>query len=983
MDNIRKMLSIMLGKIPPKAILTNKLTYDDFSEESFVRLSTYYANDYSNTELHNLYSCLRDEYERQTNWLEGKAYRQISHKMNVFHVVRVFAMHVLIEYDGIPVCRYENLLRWRMTSHELDEDIFTTSFLAYNDLHHFRKREQFYWRPVIGHNNAYLNRILGQGMAENHFHLKGSAPQFPLSWINLMNDVTNKEFFKKLKKYEKERLVSRYQTEYSDDMLVIYWWKAALLRCFLYAKLTGKFLDIKDHYVYPNEVIYKMSEALIRENGYEDKETLLRDLGHRRYNLKQLKMFFEQRIFYELYDQFTERVVQRLLESSEDDIEFYLANLQRQIREFQIDDLFSREDNASLDYALNALRKRGRESSVSGCNEILGGERWFLYTMFREIFSYSTTYEKYKNWFYAYLVIKIYIRSELIQVNHNIGFDNFLNYQNRKEDFVEDTKMEDIYLQMAVRDTVENQPIRFLEARVSPRKTAKEDADYITRLDNKINAKDRNKYFYVFHFVKEKDEKAENLPDGDIQYRHYKFRKKIKSQAIAIAELRKNNYEVARRIHGIDACSAEIPCRPEVFGQVYRYLKNHEVFFEAQGEKEQYYLEMEENDNIEKLPRLRTTYHVGEDCEDIIDGLRAIDEVIRFCNLERGDRIGHGLVLGEDIVEWYRRRNYIVSLSKQNYLDNIVWLYYQIQKFGLVEYEDVAVLLEKTYEELFQEIYGANLNEPFMNEVIHNARQYFREYVVSRKDEFVDAYRDGFYVYGRGNYKFHISTYYNSWKLRGDDPECYENGFFMHKDFEDSLWNYYAVNAEDTDEFDIRYNPECTYLYFMYHYNKRARKIGEEDTEVRVSTRLVQCLEQVQQRLLEYIAQKGIGIETNPSSNYLIGSFKRYDSHPIIKFYNKSLENDQKKIAMCPQALVSINTDDQGVFSTYLENEYALLALALEKKKDQNGNPMYNRSKIYQWIDEIREMGIYQGFIGEMEPHYGELNNKRQLDFPI
>lgn len=48
-----------------------------------------------------------------------------------------------------------------------------------------------------------------------------------------------------------------------------------------------------------------------------------------------------------------------------------------------------------------------------------------------------------------------------------------------------------------------------------------------------------------------------------------------------------------------------------------------------------------------------------------------------------------------------------------------------------------------------------------MNEVIHNARQYFREYVVSRKDEFVDAYRDGFYVYGReiiNSIYLHITT---------------------------------------------------------------------------------------------------------------------------------------------------------------------------------------------------------------------------------
>ena len=36
---------------------------------------------------------------------------------------------------------------------------------------------------------------------------------------------------------------------------------------------------------------------------------------------------------------------------------------------------------------------------------------------------------------------------------------------------------------------------------------------------------------------------------------------------------------------------------------------------------------------------------------------------------------------------------------------------------------------------------------------------------------------------------------------------------------------------------------------------------------------------------------------------------------------------------------VSINTDDQGVFDIKLENEYALIARALEKQVDKNGKP--------------------------------------------
>ncbi len=64
----------------------------------------------------------------------------------------------------------------------------------------------------------------------------------------------------------------------------------------------------------------------------------------------------------------------------------------------------------------------------------------------------------------------------------------------------------------------------------------------------------------------------------------------------------------------------------------------------------------------------------------------------------------------------------------------------------------------------------------------------------------------------------------------------------------------------------------------------------------------------------------------------------------------------------CPQLFVSINTDDKGVFNTSLENEYALLASALEFAEDENGDKLYNPAAIYKWLDSIREMGIQQSF---------------------
>ena len=131
---------------------------------------------------------------------------------------------------------------------------------------------------------------------------------------------------------------------------------------------------------------------------------------------------------------------------------------------------------------------------------------------------------------------------------------------------------------------------------------------------------------------------------------------------------------------------------------------------------------------------------------------------------------------------------------------------------------------------------------------------------------------------------------------------------------------------------------------------------------------MIECIKEIQREMLNWVASLGIGIESNPSSNYFIGIYDRYDKHPIFKFYNLGLTVSEKEIASCPQIPVCINTDDQGIFSTYLDNEYALMALALEKEKDENGKPKYKRNMIYDWIDKIREQSIKLSFL---EQPYG------------
>lgn len=924
MDNLRAVLSIVLSRIPPREILKNHIRYNDITQDVFVKLSGYYVKNYSNDELENLFSYARNEYEEQADYVSGYKNIDLERNFNVFDAILLFAFRILEEVDGEPTCRYEHLLRWRMTSHELDEDVFTTAYLAFKDIRNIKEQRDFSWRPVIRHNNVYLNRLLSQGMADNHFHLKGSAPQFPISWVSMMNNVVSQRFRMLLENYSTKRLSTSYYTGSNEEHLYISYLKAALIRCYLFSKLTNQifFIDIREG------------------DASEDKE--------QRENI-------------------IEKFVTHLLHSK-DEILFYRGDIQNNISYYKSHSLTTNhvytngKKNDVLDYALNG--GYNHRKSLNDVNHILSGERWFMYTIFHKIYARDMKFKKYFNLFYAYLVIKETIRSELVQTNTNIGFDNFEKYQDRKEDFIEGTPFEEKYIDLAIRGTLYNQNIISLEARISPKDSAEKDRDYIRKIDQWVQRKDKSllqRYFYVFHFIKEKD--TDKSLSSDIVCRHAGKRNKLKIQAQAIARFRENYPKEARRVKGIDACSKEIGCRPEVFSQTYRFLKNHLVYYSTKSE------EMMENVRIPvKLQQLSLTYHIGEDYLDIIDGLRAIDEAVRFLKLDCGSRMGHALVLGVNVEDYYRMKNFKILMSQQDYLDNIVWLYNCVKKFGLLGYDDLLLKIEQEYSKYFRLIYGNYICDDFFQNVIKEAREYFR-----KKDEDIVA------GYCNSHFDFRISEYYSAWQLRGDNPKCYADGYF--KEIEsNSTWSYYDVNIEHPDDYKMRHNPECAYLYFLYHYSSHAKEEGAKRIEISVSHKMVQCVKEVQREMRQWIGKLGIGIEINPSSNYLIGSFKRYDKHPIFDFYNLGLVTSEEEIRKCPQLPVCLNTDDQGIFSTYLENEYALLALALEKIKNENGENKYNRTMIYQWIDNVRKMGLNLSF-ANIENYSGD-SRTRFFDYP-
>jgi hypothetical protein len=358
-------------------------------------------------------------------------------------------------------------------------------------------------------------------------------------------------------------------------------------------------------------------------------------------------------------------------------------------------------------------------------------------------------------------------------------------------------------------------------------------------------------------------------------------------------------------------------------------------------------------DERKSLPVLGKTYHVGEDFTDIVDGLRAIDEVIHFLDFDCGDRLGHALVLGVDPEEWYKQKRYSISVNIQDYLDNLAWLYHAINHFSITGFDSLKVRIVKDFEYRFRIVYRNSINDENIKQLMKRARSGVYEHTNEDHDR-----------YHEHTCHFDIMDYYRSWTLRGDDPSCYIKGFFEKPIGYRTMVpeERCKVNANFPQSYDDRYVPEYSLLTYLYHFDAHVRKEGSREIVVEISDDYVKAVKCVQLKMRERIARRGISVETNPTSNVLIGTFREYEKHPILTFYNRGLPVTEDEESECAQLQISINTDDSGVFYTDLETEYALMARATEQIEDQDGHIRFKKNDVYTWLDNIRIMGNEQSF---------------------
>ena len=279
------------------------------------------------------------------------------------------------------------------------------------------------------------------------------------------------------------------------------------------------------------------------------------------------------------------------------------------------------------------------------------------------------------------------------------------------------------------------------------------------------------------------------------------------------------------------------------------------------------------------------TFHVGEDFTSIIDGLRAIYEAVKYLDLKEGNRIGHGSALATDIDKYYLLKGKQVIATKQDALDDFCFIYRFVSSNPI--YSDLCSRLKLASESLLEYIYG-----------------------------FID-----------------FDAYLLSLEMRGDHPIVYSSLPSANTYSRELLcWKAKRKEYYINNNHNLRYtrawtNQTSLNYIFAYHYLYNVRSRGNETYIYRVDDVTKSAIKDIQNRLADIISNKKIGIETNPTSNYFIGPFVDFEDIPAINFIDG--EMSKKNL------LITVGTDDPGLFFTNLRNEYNSLIYHYAEEKGE------------------------------------------------
>lgn len=299
------------------------------------------------------------------------------------------------------------------------------------------------------------------------------------------------------------------------------------------------------------------------------------------------------------------------------------------------------------------------------------------------------------------------------------------------------------------------------------------------------------------------------------------------------------------------------------------------------------------------------TFHAGEDFPHLLSGLRYMLEALELLNLRAGDRLGHGTAMGIAPKLWIDRMPQTIVISRGDWFLSVLasWRLMCKQPVGL---EKVAHTLTAELGSRSVELFGQHLN-PYECEQAMGLRTLSLPEV-------------------------------QRWVNNGRQlPISHPISKHWRKEME-------VVHAKASA------NPKAFEVYWQWQSDKDLWGKSEELIEVKSDFLHATHYLLLQQALMQEVADRGVVIETLPSSNVRISQYKHFSEHHALRWMREPSATPPDD----PEILVSLGSDDPGIFSTDIEIEFHHLYFALKHRG-------LNEADALQRVAQINERGrIYR-----------------------
>lgn len=275
---------------------------------------------------------------------------------------------------------------------------------------------------------------------------------------------------------------------------------------------------------------------------------------------------------------------------------------------------------------------------------------------------------------------------------------------------------------------------------------------------------------------------------------------------------------------------------------------------------------------------LRLTAHVGEDFRHLLEGMRHIYEQIHYILGNTPGRLGHAIALGVDPQAWAESVGSILMPAEERLWD-LVWEWRLYSKYRI------------------NPEYAATAPEGHIASLLNKVTELSK------------------YVYGTHNYSIEeLAEAHHTLHRSLVPPHTREPLIEGRLD----TFRNVAKDIKEGRQEQVRFHKKVGKILEAYFDNESTFQRGQTLIDVPICKDEITALTAIQYALRCGVAQNGIVIEVNPSSNLFIGDLLDLRSHPILRLFPPEPDGP-------PPVAIALGSDDPITFSTQLLREYTFL----------------------------------------------------------